>query len=123
MAGSRTGVVRFIVQRLCHYTNVELLPESSLLVSSPSTVYEREISVAGINTDRCLWVVAVNPSKYRGHQSGSPRGFRDQGNMAIKLLGTREQKENKAENKGTKAAGVSDILGNRKYQNRKKKNV
>ena len=27
---------------------------------------------------------------------GSPRGFREQGNVVIKLLGTREQKENKA---------------------------
>ena len=32
-----------------------------------------------------------------------PRVFREQGNMALKLLGTREQKENKARNTGTKA--------------------
>ena len=34
---------------------------------------------------------------------GSPRGYKEQGNMAITLLATREQKENKAENMGTKA--------------------
>ena len=33
--------------------------------------------------------------------------------MALKLLGTREQKENKAGNTGTKAVFLSDILGNK----------
>ena len=32
-----------------------------------------------------------------------PRGFREQENMAISFLGTREQKENKTGNMGTKA--------------------
>ena len=39
----------------------------------------------------------------QGYQGGSPRGIREQGNVALKLLGTRKQKENEAGNTGTKA--------------------
>ena len=53
------------------------------------------------NTRKRSHLVAEKAKK--GYCSGSPRGFREQGNMAVKLLGTGEQKENKAGNTESKA--------------------
>ena len=53
------------------------------------------------NTRKTSHLVAEKAKK--GCCCGSPRNFREQGNMAIKLLRTGEQKENKAENTGRKA--------------------
>ena len=47
---------------------------------------------------------------------GSPRGFREKRNMALKLLGTRKQKEIKLGKQEQKL-----FLGNREHRNRKKK--
>ena len=52
---------------------------------------------------RAVLITFLCDSRVSAIQFGSPSGFRGNGNMTLKSFGTREQKENKAGNTGTKA--------------------